>query len=152
MRRIPIEPVVEGGLDDYIEFLDELGDDVILETERREAWQCLGGHEAESADMRFSSLNRRAQAEIVMALDKNLARTKRVNERVGNSYAIKHVVECHIGVYTSNLMAKTAMALLGFEHVAQLNPRYNIGLTSWRAFSDRSSGKHYRGRMTEDYA
>ena len=127
----------------YDRLLDDLGRETIARYDREESGrQCFGTDEAAQGNglYTFSALDRDKQVDILHALDVNLpTRTKRPNRNTGTSYAIKHAVERYTGFYCSNLQAKTALRVLGYERGGDgLNPNYNITRREWRHFSDVS--------------
>jgi len=128
----------------YDRLLDEIGADTIARYDREESGaQCFGTEEIDQDNgaFGFGALDRDRQAAILSAIDTNLpTRTKRPNEKTATSYGIKHAIERFTGFYVSNLQAKTAFRILGYQRSAyQLNPFYNITLREWRAFSDLSA-------------
>lgn len=129
--------------DYYERLLDEIGAETIARYDREESGaQWRGVDEATQDDgyFTFGKLGREEQIDILRALDENLpTRTKRPNTRTGSSYALKHVIERYIGRYTSNLQAKTAMRVLGYQRSAHdLNPFFNVTVREWRAFDELS--------------
>ena len=127
----------------YERIVDSLGAETIARFDREESGYQYGGcweHEQGGGEFTFSALPRDKQAAILHALDVNLpTRNKRPNANAGTSYAIKHAVERFTGFYVSNLQAKVAMRILGYQRGGDdLNPDYNISKREWRAFSDLS--------------
>lgn len=123
--------------------LDDLGRDTIERYDREESGrQCFGSreHEQGGGAYTFAALDRDRQAAILSAISENLpTRTARPNRNTGTSYALKHIIERYTGFYVSNLQAKTAMRVLGYERGGdELNPIYNVTKREWRAFSDLS--------------
>lgn len=136
----------------YIDLLDRIGDRMIAAYDRMEAGRYDGGawEDEGSAIFTFGGLSRVEQAEILLALE-SLDRTKRVNRRTPTSYSLKHDLERAVGVYCSNLQAKVAMRILGFERGGDdLNPRFNVTVKSCRRFHDENEHKAYKGRTRQD--
>lgn len=129
-------------LDYYRRILDSLEPGTLERYDREEGgYQGRGCYEHEQGGgaLTFSALCRNDQAAILHAIDTNLpTRTKRVNPYAGNSYGLKHTVERFTGFYVSNLQAKVAMRVLGYQRGGsnELNPCYNISKRERRAFDE----------------
>ncbi len=131
--------------DYYERILDELGRDELERYDREESgaqWRGIDEATQDNGAFTFSKLDRDKQVAILHAIDVNLpTRTKRPNKHTATSYGIKHAVERYTGFYTSNLQAKVAFRVLGYQRSKhQLNPFYNISIRDWNAF-DRLSRK-----------
>lgn len=129
---------------DYGRILDGLDEETIARYDREESgYQCGGMYEDEQGGgaYTFAALCRSDRVAILRALDENLpTRTTRPNRNTGTSYALKHIIERYTGFYVSNLQAKVAMRILGYERGGDdLNPHYNVTRREWRAFSDLSA-------------
>ena len=132
---------------DYVELLDAIGDDMLAEIDREEAYR---GEDQDDC-FTFHGLTRDEQADILEVLDTNLERTVNVNYRgSSSSYTLKHDVERALGVYTSNLQTKVAMRVLGFKRskcCTWPNPVYNATARSCRKFHEENRSKPVRGRV-----
>ena len=127
----------------YIRLIEELGGEALARYDAEESGRQFGGgreHEQAGGQFTFSAMCRSDQAAVLRAIDENLpTRTKRPNGNTGTSYALKHVIERYVGFYVSNLQAKVAMRVLGYERGGDgLNPCYNVTKREWREFCERS--------------
>ena len=139
--------------DYYRQILDSLEPGTIERYDREESGEQGGAfwvdggrgsmeHEQGGGAYTFAALCRSDQAAILRTLDSFFqTKTARVYRGYGypTSYGIKHAVERYTGFYCSNLQAKVAMRILGYERGGDdLNPNYNVSKREWRVFDDYS--------------
>jgi len=132
------------GLEHYRAILESISPETLQRYDREESggqFDGMGECEQAGGAFTFSALTLDEQAAILQAIGNFLpTKTKRVNKDAGTSYAIKHAIERYTGRYTSNLQAKVAFRVLGYQRggLHDLNPHFNISRREWRTFSELS--------------
>lgn len=110
----------------YRQLVMNLGAERIDAIDREEG--SAGEYQQDNGALSFGAMSLDRQAALLCAIARIFpTRNARPNYRTASSYGLKHLLERYLGFYVSNLQAKTAFHILGYERSRHdLNPFYNI--------------------------